>query len=136
MAFLQRDGYVIHYEVHEDLCAEPTLFLHGNLASNRWWLPAVAALKRRRQETGALPGKAILVEWRGCGQSRPLKEGESLSLSELAEDVVALASLCDGAANLVSHSTGGLIALAAMAARPPLFRRALLAGRCPPQGSP
>jgi pimeloyl-ACP methyl ester carboxylesterase len=104
---------------YEGAAEHPVLAIHGNAASNAWWEPVVRALP---------PGDApwISAEWRGCGRT-PLEREDDLTLEKLAADYVELAhahELRD--VTLVGHSTGCLIALAAMALAPELFRGAVL----------
>lgn len=123
MPFLRRGKLELFYEVHEGLAAQPTLFLHGNLASNVWWEPALEELKSRGKKTAPV----VLAEWRGCGRSQVGLTESDLALEEIARDQVALAREFGlGPMAIVGHSTGGLIALLAMQAAPELFARALL----------
>jgi len=82
------------------------------------------------------PGRLILAEWRGCGKSTAF-EG-SFDLPTLAADVNALLEHLKvsptAPANLVAHSTGGLIGLHAMAAAPKLYHQALLLDPVSPEG--
>lgn len=129
MPHFNRPGFRMHYQVVDGLLPTDTLFLHGNLSSNVWWEPAIA--EWQKQDGG--PGRAIFAEWRGCGNSREF-EG-SLELTALAEDCVALLDYLDlGKVNLVGHSTGGLIALHAMAQAPSRFGRAFLLDPVSPDG--
>lgn len=129
MPFFTRPDFRLHYEVVEGLLPRDTLFLHGNLAANLWWEPALATLKKRGAHG---PGRALLAEWRGCGQSL---EFRGFGLRTLAEDMNALLGhLNVSAADIVGHSTGGIIALHALAQSPALYRSALLLDPVPPEG--
>ncbi len=113
----------MNYEVHLGMAPVDTLFIHGNLGSNRWWYPSLEIWKSQPQGQGRM----ILAEWRGCGQSgAPASEAE-LHPEKLADDYLELLSQlgCEKV-NLVGHSTGGLIALYALLKRPELFHRAVL----------
>ena len=63
----------MNYEVHLGMAPVDTLFIHGNLGSNRWWYPSLEIWKSQPQGQGRM----ILAEWRGCGQSgAPASEAE------------------------------------------------------------
>lgn len=125
MPFFEHDGFRMHYEVHEGVVPMDTVFLHGNLASNAWWAPSVAIWKR--QAKPGMKGRLICAEWRGCGKSNGPELPKDLRLDVLAADYNRLlAELEVTRANLVAHSTGGLIGLVAMRARPELYHRAVL----------
>jgi pimeloyl-ACP methyl ester carboxylesterase len=129
MPHFQRPGFSMNYTVIDGILPRDTLFLHGNLSSNLWWEPAIEEWKK--QDGGS--GKAILAEWRGCGDSREFEGG--LDIQTLAADANALLeNLSITNANIIGHSTGGLIALHAMAARPELYHRALLLDPVSPDG--
>jgi 3-oxoadipate enol-lactonase len=131
MAQLARPGFSFHYELIESAAPRDTLFLHGNLAANLWWEPM---LEHWPRSSG--PGRLILAEWRGCGKSSAF-EGP-FDLPTLAADVNALLEHLGASpaapANLVAHSTGGLIGLHAMAAAPELYHQALLLDPVSPEG--
>ena len=125
MPSFSRDGVQINYEVHEGLVPRDTIFLHGNLASNTWWQPAVDVW--RKQAVPGQKGRLILAEWRGCGKSTGPNHEKELAPDFLAADYNALLdSLGIQRANLVGHSTGGLIGLIAMRDRPELYEKAVL----------
>jgi pimeloyl-ACP methyl ester carboxylesterase len=129
MPHFQRPGFSMNFAVIDGLLPRDTLFLHGNLSSNLWWEPAIAEWKK--QDGGK--GKAILAEWRGCGDSHAFEGG--LDIQTLAADANALLeNLGITNANIIGHSTGGLIALHALAARPGLYHRALLLDPVSPDG--
>jgi pimeloyl-ACP methyl ester carboxylesterase len=132
MPFLETADAVIHYEVVPGLLPRDTIFLHGNLASNRWWQPVTAALGAATAATSR-PGRAILVEWRGLGQSRslglsvPPERQATVDFALLARDVNDVAhALKARDAALVGHSTGGLIGLHAVWQEPAAYERILL----------
>lgn len=130
MPFLRRADAQLHYEVVENALPCDTIFLHGNLAANVWWEPALAVWAREKQP--GWNGRAILLEWRGCGQSREFRD---FTLPALGADVAALVEELKAApAALVGHSTGGLIGLYALQARPELFSRALMLDTVAPAG--
>lgn len=124
MSTFERNNISIHYEIIEGAVPTDTIFLHGNLASNAWWKPAAKIWQSRNQN---LPGRLILAEWQGCGKSTGPREEKDLAPENLATDFTALLeAIGSKKANLVAHSTGGLIGLIAMAQRPELFNRAVL----------
>lgn len=117
---------MINYEIKEGLVPEDTFFIHGNLASNRWWYPAEEVWKK--QAAGkTLPGALIYAEFRGCGKSTPPKDASEVNLNTFADDFIAvLKKLNRGPVNLVGHSTGGLIAALMMSKEPTMFKKAIL----------
>ena len=133
MPYFERPGFSFHYEVVEGALPADTVFLHGNLASNLWWEPAREILRTKGEPHWK--GRMVLAEWRGFGGS--VNFNGALDLPTLAEDVNALVrSLELEAPRLVGHSTGGVIALAALASAPSLYERALLLDSVTPEGVP
>lgn len=119
------NGFEMNYEVIPDLLPMDTLFIHGNLASNAWWRPSLEIWKSRAQSH--YRGRAILAEWRGCGDSGHPQSEEELALELMADDYNALLSkLQVRRVCVVGHSTGGLIALLAIAKRPDLYAHGFL----------
>lgn len=117
----------MNFDVHSGLVPMDTVFLHGNLASNTWWTPAIEVWKR--QAKPSFEGRLLLGEWRGCGKSNVGLGGrkESLHPSRLADDYLeALRAQNVKRACLVGHSTGGLIALYMLLKEPTLFDRVVL----------
>lgn len=122
MPFFDANGFRIHYSETSNSAPEDIIFLHGNLGANIWWEPTEKAWMQ-----GATGRKSLIfMEWRGSGQSQGPNQESDLHMENLADDVVTLAELRGGNVNLVGHSTGGLIAILAMAKRPDLFRKAVL----------
>lgn len=126
MPYFAQNGFRMHYEVHTGLVPMDTLFLHGNLASNHWWTPSLAEWRKlpyKQENTGAL----IFAEWRGCGKSSGPATEDELQLPLLAQDYIELLRYLEiKKANLIGHSTGGLIALYAAYHSPELFHRLVL----------
>src|SRR3990167_7665774 len=85
-------GCRLHYEIIENVLPFDTLFIHGNLASNRWWYPALGAWKGKNS---VLPRRAILAEWRGCGKSDAPYSDDDLEMSHLANDYADLLKTLD-----------------------------------------
>jgi 3-oxoadipate enol-lactonase len=125
--FSVNDGsdFQMNYEVIEGVLPETTLFIHGNLASNRWWYPASESFRRMNKGKN-LRGSMILAEFRGCGKSSAPRSVEEVSMHKMAGDFVALVkNLKLNAVNLVGHSTGGLIAALMLEQAPELFKKAV-----------
>lgn len=125
--FKVNDGseYELHYEIIPGVLPETTLFLHGNVASNRWWYPARDVWKEKLHGKN-LPGSMILAEFRGCGKSSAPRE-QDINMDVFAQDFVSLLeNLSLGPVHLVGHSAGGLIAALMLAKAPHLFKKALL----------
>lgn len=98
----------IHYEIIKNVVPKTTLFIHGNISSNRWWYPLVEIIKNDRLEAAA---DIILAEIRGCGQSSDVDNLEVISIDSLSaefERLISALALKDF--NVVGHSTGGSIA--------------------------
>jgi pimeloyl-ACP methyl ester carboxylesterase len=115
----------LYYERHAGLSKRDTLFLHGNLASHRWWHPALNEMKK----SGAKgPGTVVTSDWRGCGRNEEWPGDRPFTLEDLAEDKLALLDALGMKKDvaLVGHSLGGLIALQMMVLDPGRFSRAVL----------
>ena len=120
----------ISYEVFQNAVPTTTLFIHGNLASNRWWTPSIDLFKSKFALAAKNEGSIICVEFRGCGNSSvPQSENaeNEITMQNLANDFILLVrSLKLAPVNLVGHSTGGLIAAMMLAMAPELFNKAYL----------
>jgi 3-oxoadipate enol-lactonase len=116
----------IHFEVYPNELPQTTLFVHGNLASNRWWMPVRKAWQNAGDTTN-FKGSMIVAEFRGCGQSTPPADLQEVDMQLFAKDFLALIkSLNVGPVNIVGHSTGGLIAGIMAATEPALVNKVLL----------
>ncbi|MBC7421692.1 MAG: alpha/beta hydrolase [Bdellovibrio sp.] len=114
----------INYDVFPGLLSSTTFFIHGNLASNCWWMPTVEILKSQGK---GLAGDMICGEFRGCGGSSVPQSEDEVTMKNFADDFVQLIrSLKLAPINLVGHSTGGLIAAMMLAQAPELFNKAFL----------
>lgn len=122
-----KDGsdYELSYEVIPNVLPETTLFLHGNVASSRWWYPTRDILQKRAQGKD-FKGSMILGNFRGCGDSLAPRE-QDINMEVFAQDYISLIDdLQLGPVQLVGHSAGGLIAVLMLAKAPSLFKKALL----------
>ncbi len=117
---------MIHHELIPGVVPEDILFIHGNLASRRWWYPAQKEWQKQMGNT-AHSGALIYAEFRGCGESAPPQSSAEVDVHVFAEDFIALLKrLGRGPCHVVGHSTGGLIAALMLAKEPSLFRKAVL----------
>ncbi len=110
----------IEYEVIPNCLPQTTVFVHGNLASGRWWYPTEEAAKRHYKGQ-ALSGDMILVNFRGCGKSSAPKDVNEVNMRLFAEDFNQLVQSLQKKSekiNLVGHSTGGLAVLGISALHP------------------
>lgn len=130
--FTTTSNYQINWEQFPGLVPQTTLFLHGNLASNRWWMPTVEHLQAQGKDKA---GSVICVEFRGCGQSQAPKSEADVTMKAFAQDFIDLVRSQNwGKINLVGHSTGGLIAAYMLALAPELFNKAYLLDPVGPEG--
>jgi 3-oxoadipate enol-lactonase len=127
-SFAVNDGTqaVLNYEVVSGAVPETTLFIHGNLASNRWWYPAQEYWQQQAKGQN-YAGSLIYAEFRGCGHSSVPQKDSEVDMHLFANDFIGLVkSLNAGPVNLVGHSTGGLIVALMQAKAPELFKKAVL----------
>lgn len=124
--FTTQQNININYDLFPHLVPTTTLFLHGNLSSNRWWMPTIEALQKQKGSQD-LKGSVICAEFRGCGGSTAPKAEDEVTIQNFADDFIQMVrSLNLGKINLVGHSTGGLIAAMMLAKAPELFNKAFL----------
>lgn len=119
----------ISYDIFPNLLPANTVFLHGNLASNRWWMPTVELLKLQSNlgSENKPTGSMICLEFRGSGNSSAPKSESEVTMQTFADDFIALIrSLKLAPVNIVGHSTGGIIAAMMLATAPELFNKAYL----------
>lgn len=124
-----KTNFQMNYDLHPNLCSKPTLFIHGNLASNRWWLPTAEELQKIKTSAHQFP--MICAEFRGCGKSSDPKDESEVTVAQLTADYIQLVEKLRpqfGSTkwNLVGHSTGGILAAEILAQRPDLFNKAFL----------
>lgn len=128
-------GVQLNVEIMDGIVPSDTVFLHGNLASNLWWQPTINELRKKHGTNNR--GRAIMIEWRGCGKSSRVNSEAELSLNELAGDLWRVLDVLKvRKTSFVGHSAGGIIGLIAMARRPQLFDRAVLLCPVPAHGVP
>ena len=131
MANYQSQNYSIGYSVTENAWSHDLVFLNGNLATSRWWMPTVEALKPLA--TGAKTGHLIFIELPGCGDSSHFTTG--LEVNEIATTYNSLLKALNvQTASIIGHSTGGLLACLMMAQKPEIFKKALLLDPVGPNG--
>lgn len=128
--FRSSRDFTYHYQIKENFLPESTVFLHGNIASNRWWIPTLQEFEKRFANK-KYSGDMILIEMLGCGSSPAPSKAEDMDLIGFASDFNELVqSYCDSKnlkqVNLVGHSTGGFVAAAMTALNSALFHRAVL----------
>jgi pimeloyl-ACP methyl ester carboxylesterase len=117
-------GFRMNYEITENVLDQDTLFIHGNLASARWWYPLEEVLKKNKSGKS---GKMILADFRGCGKSADPKDLSEITIDRLADDFIYLIEHLNlQKINLVGHSTGGTIVAMMAAKKPKLFNKLVL----------
>jgi len=124
--FTTSQNYKISFDTFPNLVPQTTFFIHGNLASNRWWMPTVEALRQTNNPSNQ--GQVICAEFRGCGLSEAPRNASDVTMDAFASDFIDLIRSLKPAApiHLVGHSTGGLIAALMLAKAPELFSKAFL----------
>lgn len=123
--YLKGAEYNLSYEVFPGILPENTLFIHGNIASRRWWYPTRDVFQAKLKNQGN-KGSMICAEYRGCGLSEPPRP-EDINMHVFADDFISLVrELNLGSVNLVGHSAGGLIAALMLSKAPELFKKVVL----------
>lgn len=114
----------LYSERYPNSSSHDILFIHGNLASSRWWKPTFEQWK-----TVGSKGKASLLaaDWRGCGRNPDWTNDKPFSIDDLAADFIDLLERERlTKVHIVGHSLGGLIALQMMTMAPQKFAKAVL----------
>lgn len=126
MAYFQFGNKQIHYDLYTGVLPEDVLFIHGNLASNRWWQPVLSELRNQYQEESS-GGSVLLGEWLGCGKSTGIESVADLEMLSLAQDYIQLLKGTGlSEVHVVGHSTGALIALAIASLEPSMIKKMVL----------
>ncbi len=123
MTTFATEKYSIGYSVTENAWSHDLVFLNGNLATSRWWMPTIEALKPLT--TGPKTGRFIFLELPGCGDSSQVT-GDLDAKKIATQYLELLKSLNVSQASVVGHSTGGLISCLMMAQNTQMFKKALL----------
>ncbi len=123
MAKIIIDGLQFHYV--DTGTGATILFVHGNIASSRWWLPTI-----ERLPTGF---RAVALDMRGYGLTD--KPGTGYTIARRAMDLHDLIRKLDlGRVHLVGHSLGGAVALQFAIENPLLVRSLTLLASAPLDG--
>ncbi|MBA3943056.1 MAG: alpha/beta hydrolase [Herpetosiphonaceae bacterium] len=123
MARIGIDGLQFHYLDTGNGAA--VLFVHGNIASSRWWLPTI-----ERLPTGF---RAVALDMRGYGLSDKPGTGYTITQRSLdLHDFITQLNL--GRVHLVGHSLGGAVALQFTIDYPTLVRSLTLLASAPIDG--
>jgi pimeloyl-ACP methyl ester carboxylesterase len=128
MFFNVDDGtdFKMNYEIIENVLPETTMFLHGNLSSNRWWYPSINIWKSQRQ-IKKYSGSAILAEFRGHGLSSAPKTISEINIHTFVNDFLELGThLKLTNTNIIGHSTGGIVAAIMLSKNTTMFNKAIL----------
>lgn len=109
------------------------VFLHGNYASSRWWVPQLERVPDCIH--------AFAPDLRGCGgregRTEPQARLSRLSIRDLANDLdLFIHALGIQAPILVGHSLGGVIATQYAVEHPQEIRALVLVDTAPPGGLP
>ncbi|MEI7972752.1 MAG: alpha/beta hydrolase [Bdellovibrio sp.] len=125
MQLKMSSGVHISIEVHPNAWVRDIAFVHGNLASRRWWMPSLEYMKSWLPKNGAA-GSVFLIEFPGCGLSQAPSSLEQVSMQAWARDFMGfLRQLGKAPMDLVGHSTGGLIAALMLGEAPDFFHRGI-----------
>jgi pimeloyl-ACP methyl ester carboxylesterase len=124
-----------NYETKKNSAAADIFFVHGNLASRRWWYPVAELLLKEQTALQMTLNKTMLMsDLRGCGLTPNPTPGK-MNLDDLVADQIQIAEQAQFKnALVVGHSAGGLITALMLARRPDLFKAALLIDPVGPTG--
>lgn len=129
--FKTKNGFNLHYQIVENILPQTTVFVHGNVASNRWWIPTQEVFYKKSKDRN-MTGSMICVEFLGCGKSDAPKSQTDMNMLTFATEFNDLITKhleqtnYTEKVNLVGHSTGGFIAAVMTALNPQLFNKAVL----------
>ena len=140
--FKTKNGFTLHYQVVENILPATTVFLHGNVASNRWWIPT-EEIYTKNSIGKNYTGDMISIEFLGCGKSDAPRKPEDMDLIQFASDFNDILTefknkcqKCIENFNVVGHSTGGFIAAIMTSLNPELFSKSLLLNPVGAKGLP
>lgn len=120
-------------EICEGALPSKILFIHGNLASRRWWHPVLEEWKL--QQKSLCSEKAFLFEFPGCGLSAQFSSLQPISFLKWAASFnERISQLSNQPVHLVGHSTGALVAALMASLNPELFRKLVLLAPVSPTG--
>lgn len=121
-----------NYEIKESGLPFDVAFVHGNLASRRWWYPLAEFLPKRNQTTGK--GRLFFLEFLGAGLSEAPRQQSDVDMRQFAREFNEILKLEGFSGGVVGHSTGGLIAGLMMSYSPELFKGGLALDPVGPYG--
>ena len=102
MAYIDRDGVNIHYDVQGPARGLPVLLSHGHAAAMPTWAPQVAALRERF--------RVITWDLRGHGRSAAPDDPARYTVEHTVADMAAILDACGIARAVIGgHSLGGVM---------------------------
>lgn len=117
--------HAIAFDRHGDESAPPVLLLHGLSSARTTYVSVVEHLIAGPVASGWV--QVVNVDLRGHGESSHASTADGYVADGYADDVIAVLEHVDaGAALVVGHSLGGVVATAVARRRPDLVRRLLL----------
>ena len=112
----------IYCEVIHNAILEDTIFIHGNLASNRWWYPTIEILKNKTNTTKYV-GTIVLIGY----NFQNISKNKQIDFDRLINEfIIFIKNNKFVKYNLIGHSTGGIIAVAMLLKESNLFNKSLL----------
>ncbi len=102
MAYIDRDGVEIYYDIQGPEGALPILLSHGHAAATQMWANQIEALSRRF--------RIITWDLRGHGRSDSPNDPTLYSVEHTVDDIAAILDDCDiEKAVIGGHSLGGVM---------------------------
>ncbi len=103
MAYIDRDGVKIYYDIQGPDGALPILLSHGHAAATQMWADQVEAISKKY--------RIITWDLRGHGRSDCPEDPELYSVEHTVDDIAAILDACDiDKAVIGGHSLGGVMA--------------------------
>jgi pimeloyl-ACP methyl ester carboxylesterase len=122
---LDHGHHAVAFDRHGDPTAPPVVLLHGLSSARTTYVAVVEHLVGGPVANGWV--QVVNVDLRGHGESSHAPTIDAYDVGGYADDVTAVIEHVDaGAALLVGHSLGGVVATAVARRRPDLVRRLLL----------